>query len=151
MYCKFLRDSQLFKGIQNGVYYRFTCAWQTPLETLLQTLPICPDGHPHTWVLWVVASMKILLYLLLTAVSQLLSLGLAVFLMCPHLQMSTILCVSSIGGLSSERLVLLALKRCLHLLVSQLFKFWFICLLFLLAREGRHDQVVLQQSSSQGR
>lgn len=78
MYCKFLRDSQLFKGVQNGVYYRFACAWQTPLETFLQTLPICPDGHPRTWVLWVAASMKILLFFLLAAVSQLLSLGLAV-------------------------------------------------------------------------
>lgn len=79
VYGKSLRDSQLFKGVQSGVYRGFTCAWQTPLETFLQALSICPDGHPHVGVLWGAGSVKILLFFLLTAVSQLLSLGFAVY------------------------------------------------------------------------
>jgi len=80
-----------------------------------------PDGHPHTCVLWVAASMKMLLCFLLTASSfHLLS-------YVPSSSDSAVLRAAlqlrHWWGLSSVRLALLPLKRRLHLLVSQFFKF----------------------------
>lgn len=59
---KFQGTSQLFKGIPSGVYYWFTCVWWTPLETFVWAWRLFPcvlmSPSPHTWDLWVDASMK---------------------------------------------------------------------------------------------
>lgn len=76
--------------------HRLVCARQVSLGTFLPALPICPHGHPHTWVLRRAASMKMMLSFLLMAISQVLSLELAL-IHCIHtcpLQASMILCAA---------------------------------------------------------
>lgn len=106
--------------------HRLVCARQVSLGTFLPALPICPHGHPHTWVLWRAASMKMMLSFLLMAISQVLSLELAL-IHCIHASELDPLCCSLCLGhwrrLTLGRLVLLLRERCLQLLVSQLFQF----------------------------